>query len=344
MSKKAIAIILIFSLVFFCGCGEKREKEEAVVDAVEDKIQIGMTFDSFVIERWQRDRDVFVSKARELDADVNVQAANGETDEQISQIEYFINKKVDVIVIVAVDTDALSGVIEKAKKAGISVMCYDRLVRNANVDMYISFDNVEVGKLMGQALYKKIGIGKNIVEICGPESDYNVELVAEGFEHQTKKSAGHVLLKCNCDNWKAESAYEYINKNAELIRKADGIMCGNDSLAGEVIRALAELRLAGDVCVVGQDADLEGCQRIVEGTQEMTVYKPVETLAKTAAEYAVKLAKGEELVNTETFFDGTYDIPYVKLDPIAVNIDNMNETVISGGFHLKEDVYINVTE
>ena len=119
-------------------------------------------------------------------------------------------------------------------------------------------------------------------------------------------------------------------------------MCGNDALAGVVIRALSEMRLAGKIVVVGQDADLDACQRIVEGTQEMTVYKPVENLAKKAAEYAVSLAKGEEIKTATRYNDGTYDVPFIKLEPIAVYKDNMEETIIDGGYHLKEDVYINV--
>ena len=327
------------------GCNNSdssSKKEETQKD--DDNIQIGMCFDSFVIERWQRDRDVFVATARDLGADVNVQAANGEVAEQIAQIEYFIDKKVDVIVVVAVDGNALSNVIAKAKKAGIAVMCYDRLICNADTDLYISFDNEKVGDLMGQYLYNKVGKSKRIIEICGPETDQNVDQVAKGFASQTLKNAGHVIATCHCDGWKSEIAYDYINENMETVKKADGIMCGNDALAGVVIKALAEQRLAGKIAVVGQDADLEGCQRVVEGTQEMTVYKPVEKLAKSAAEYAVMLAKGEDIKTTTYYNDGTNDIPFIKLEPVAVTKNNMEETIVNGGYHLKEDVYMNVTE
>lgn len=117
-------------------------------------------------------------------------------------------------------------------------------------------------------------------------------------------------------------------------------MCGNDDLAREVVRVLAENRLAGKICVVGQDADLEACQRIVADTQCMTVYKPIEKLAKAAAEYAVALAKGEEMEVTETCNDGKYEIPYVKLQPLSVTKSNMDAIIIASGFHLREDVYI----
>ena len=223
-------------------------------------------------------------------------------------------------------------------------MCYDRLVRNAGSDLYISFDNEMVGDIMGRALYNSIGKGKDVIAICGPESDYNVEQVWNGFSSQTHKNTGHIIGSCNCDGWRSEIAYEYMNDNKELVKKADGIMCGNDALAGVVIRALSEMRLAGKVVVVGQDADLEACQRIVEGTQEMTVYKPVEKLAKNAATYAVNLAKGEEVRTATHYNDGSYDVPFIKLQPVAVNRDNMDEVIIGGGYHLKEDVYMNIAE
>ncbi len=339
-----ICILLCASVLVMmpAGCNREESSQSEVAKKDDDRIQIGMSFDSFVIERWQRDRDVFVATARDLGAEVNVQSANGEVEEQISQIKYFINKGVDAIVVVPIDADALTEVILKAKKEGIPVMCYDRIVKNANTDLYISFDNEKVGDLMGRALYDKLGMNKKIIEVQGPESDNNVEQVAKGFEYQSRKNAAQIIGACHCEGWHSEIAYDYILANEELVKKADGIMCGNDALAGVVIKALSEMRLASDILVVGQDADLEACQRIVEGTQEMTVYKPVENLAKSAAEYAVSLAGGEEIKTATKYNDGTYDVPFIKLEPIAVNAKNMDETIIAGGYHLKEDVYINV--
>ena len=121
-------------------------------------------------------------------------------------------------------------------------------------------------------------------------------------------------------------------------------MCGNDDLASKVVHALKEKRLAGDIMVVGQDADLEACQRIVEGTQVMTVYKPVEKMSQKAAQCAVLLAKGEPLPegDTVTIENGKYEVPYIGLEPISVDKNNMNDVIIGSGFHLKEDVYLNI--
>ncbi len=342
MKKRGIVLMLLVILVLSStGCTKKQEEDQDI-GLVEKKIQIGLSFDSFVIERWQRDRDVFVSTAQGLGAEVNVQNANGDVKEQISQIEYLIDKKMDAIVVVAVDSEALSGVLKKAKEAGIIVVAYDRLVTNANVDLYISFDNEKVGRLMAEALVKGVPKGGNIITIYGPTSDNNVALVEKGFDAVIKKSGLNVIYSVNAKDWLAEEAFKAVNTALTKNPKIDGVMCGNDNLASEAVKALSENRMAGKVVVTGQDADLVACQRIVEGTQTMTVYKPVDQLAKTAADYAVKLAKGEDIRFDETIYDGSVEIPYVKLEPIAVNKDNIFRVIIEGGFQREEDVYLNV--
>lgn len=337
---RAIVSCIVALSVFTCGCAGTPEEEMREAVAEIDKPQIGMSFDSFVTERWLRDQEAFVSTARELGAEVNVQSANGEVEEQISQIEYFIEKKMDVIVIVPSDASKLSDVISKAKREGISVICYDRLCLSSNADLYISFDNNAVGRLMGEALFDAVGNDKKVMTVCGPEADFNVALVAEGFEKVAALHKANIIGGCSCSGWRSEEAYDYLSSNIDLLSEANAIMCGNDDLAGAAIRVLAENRLSGSVPVVGQDCDLTACQRIVEGTQLMTVYKPVEKLAKAAAEYAVKMANHEKLDITETFSDGTYDIPCVLLDPIAVTKSNMDDVVIGGGFHLREEIYM----
>lgn len=338
-----VAALVLTACFLFSGCGKKEEARDVKKDEESDTIQIGFSMDSLLIERWQRDRDVFVSRARELGAEVNVQNANGSLQEQISQIEYFIEKQVDVIVLVATDCEGLTEAVTKARKAGVKVVAYDRLINNASVDLYISFDNRMVGQLMGKAIVDKLRIGGNILMINGPLTDSNVPLVMEGFYSEINNHNIRIMKTGYAANWRAEDAFaltsDYLGKEgAEL---PDAIMCGNDSLAGQAIKALAERRAAGKVIVTGQDADLDACQRIVEGTQEMTVYKPVEKLAQRAAEMSVELAKGNAIETAETMNDGAYDVPYEKLLPVAVDKSNMDEVII-GNYHQRKEVYLNV--
>ena len=348
------AAILAVCCCFAAGCAaegtNRADQPQAVSEAGEEKVRIGISFDSFVIERWLRDRDVFVATAQGLGAEVNVQNANGDVEEQISQIEYLIEKKMDVITIIAIDAGALTEVVRKAQQAGIRVVCYDRLIRNAGADLYISFDNRMVGTLMGQALAESLPDGGEIFQIQGSSSDYNVDLVREGFEETLKGTGIRITYSTFCDNWLAELAFDAVGEGLEQNGgKVDGIMCGNDDLAGQAIRALTEKKMAGTIPVVAQDAELSACQRIVEGTQTMTVYKSVDKEAAAAAKLAVALAKGEDITDpespipvTETMNDGNGEIPYYPLEPIAVTKENLDEVIIEGGFHQREDVYLNI--
>lgn len=352
MSKKIIACVLavLLSMMLCTSCSEKNQKEDLNIDKT-DTLQIGLSFDSFVIERWIRDRDAFVMTAKDLGAEVNVQVANNDVDTQISQIEYFIKKKMDVIVIVASDADKLTDVVKEAKNAGIKVVSYDRLIKNADTDLYISFDNEQVGREMATALINAIPKGGNIYMISGSSGDNNVTMIEDGFLELSKKSNLRVVYQKFCFNWSAELAAEYVEDALTQYPDVKGIMCGNDDLASEVFLVLSEHRLAGEVCIVGQDADLAACQRIVEGTQTMTVFKQVEDLAKAAAYLSVALGKGEDITDSgekltycvkDTINDGTYEIPYYKLNIIPVTTDNIDEVIIDSGFHTREDVYLNV--
>ncbi len=366
--KKTVRIFMFIAwlagILLLTGCSGRVTGEKESEKAEETNLQIGMSFDSFVIERWLRDRDQFELTAKNLGAEVNVQVANGDVQEQASQIRYFIKKKVDVIVIIAVDGEALDDVIREAKEAGIRIISYDRLVMDADTDLYISFDNEMVGTLMAEAMVEALPDGGNIFAIYGSPTDHNVSQVEKGFREVIDDSNLNIVYSKYCDNWLAELAFDAVEEGLSTTpRNLVGVMCGNDDLAGQAFRALAENRLAGKVVLVGHDADLSACQRIVEGTQTMTVYKPVEVLAKKAAEFACALGYEKmleegriaerdlpeeldqiesELQELDTIYDGTYDIPYCSLNPIAVTRDNIDETVIADDFHTAEDVYLNV--
>ncbi len=335
------AITAMLLAVSMAGCSAPVDGNVEKPVEKSDKIQIGLSIDSLLIERWSRERDLFVSKAQELGAEVNVQNANGVVDEQIKQIRYFIDKQVDVIVVIAIDDIALKDTITAAKKEGIKVIAYDRPIRNVNTDLYLSVDNEKVGELMAEYIKKYIGNEGTIIQVKGSPTDYNVQMVQDGFERVLSTTKIRIDYARFSDGWVAENGFKVTDDYLSTGKTPDAIMCGNDNLAAHAIRALIEHRLGGKVCVVGQDADLEACQRIVEGTQYMTVYKPVEKLAIRAAERAVDMANDIPLGLKDTFNDGTYEVPYEKLEPIAVTKKNMDE-VITGKYHQKNEIYLNV--
>jgi D-xylose transport system substrate-binding protein len=143
-------------------------------------------------------------------------------------------------------------------------------------------------------------------------------------------------------DWMHEDAFNCIESTLQSGQTIDAVIAANDSLAAAAIEALSEKRLAGKIPVAGHDADLSGCQRVAEGTQLMTIYKPIHKIAKRAAEIAIEMARGEKIEANRELSDGKYIVPYYMIQPIAVTRDNLVDTVIKDSFHRLEDIYMNV--
>lgn len=306
-------------------------------------VKIGMAIDDLRLERWQKDRDIFVNKAEELGAKVFVQSANGNEQTQLSQIENMISRGVDVLVIIPYNGEVLSNVIKEAKRDGIKVLAYDRLINNADIDFYLSFDNEKVGEIQAQAMIDKKPTG-NYFLMGGAPTDNNAKLFRQGQMNilQPKIDSGDINVVGDqwVDSWLAENALK-IMENALTANqnKIDAVVASNDATAGGAVQALEAQGLAGKVAISGQDADLAAVRRIVAGTQTMTVYKSISKLANKAAEIAVDLANDKEPASNATLNNGTKDVPSWLLEPVSVDKENIDTTIISDGFHSKEDVY-----
>jgi len=287
------------------------------IDKDSNKIVIGYCADNLVIERWQRDQEIFKAKAIELGAEVIVYNANENNETQNRQIRMLIDQKVDVIVVVPYEKDGITEAIEEARKAGIKVIAYDRLITGVAIDAYISFDNVKVGALMTESLIDQVPKG-NYVIINGSPEDNNSYMFNEGYmsilNKHIRSGEINIIEEIWAEDWREEPAYDLISSLIEDGKQIDAIIGANDRLAEAAIRALAEAGLAGTVFVAGHDADISACQRIVEGTQHVTIYKPIKKLAEAAASLAIDLAKGQDLNEDETINNGIADIPYIKLD------------------------------
>jgi D-xylose transport system substrate-binding protein len=340
----SILLVVIFICVFYVF---KSNEKTSKTSTTEDKVNIGLCMDSLIIERWQIDRDVFMARAKELGADVIVQNAGSDSNEQINQIKYLIDQGVDVLVIVANDSDALVPVVNMAKKKGIKVISYDRIIRKGNVDLYVTFDNERVGELMGEVLQKKVPSGNYII-INGNKQDYNAIEFNKGYmnalDSGIKSGNIKIVNEVWSENWNEEEAIKCVEDTIASGVKIDGIVAANDTLAQAVIKVLSEHRLAGRVSVVGGDADLAACQRVVEGLQLMTVYKPIVRMAQDAAEAAVKMGKGEKVNGNVVINDGLYNVPALREYSTEVTKANMVEIVVRSNFHRIEDIYRNVPQ
>ena len=307
---------------------------------------------TFIIERWNKDLKVFTGAAKELGADVIVQLSAGGVQEQISQINYMVNQNIDILVVIAHDTELIAGVIKHIREAGIPVIAYDRLIQGVALDAYISFDSREVGRHFGRALQGAVPRGRYLI-VNGSINDVNSFDISAGLHEIIDPSIqrGNIELvrEIWLEEWSSDEALEKIGAIFEETIDFDAIACGNDAIAGAAIQLLSERRLAGKIAVVGQDADLSACQRIVEGTQLMTVYKPIGRLGVKAADVVVAIgqkARGDankEIPPPDRILDNHSNtmIPAYLEESSAIFKHNIDE-VIRDGFHSRDDVFRNV--
>ncbi|GAU77577.1 sugar ABC transporter substrate-binding protein [Fusibacter sp. 3D3] len=349
----SIMTILVISVA--CGQIKSNTTEQ------EMHIKIGLAFDSFVVERWQREVEVLVAKATEMGATVDVQIANESVEKQREQIQYLIAERMDVIIVVPKDATALADVLSEARRNGIKIIAYDRLVIDTPVDLYISFDNVGIGRGISERLVSKLDAlyyeqrkenlaqnkPFNLLVINGDPKDHNSTLLNKGFYETlspyVKSGKIKIVDEIWALEWRESYAKELVEKHLRKGEHIDGIIAANDVLATGAIETLAKWQLAGAVMVVSQDAELSACQRIVEKTQLATVYKPINDLAETCAKIAINMAKGEKVIANDEIDNGSGVIPYLKLDTRVVDADNIDAVIIQSGFHKESDVYINVT-
>lgn len=331
----AIALILASSL---SACKIRRHRVAQGKAPV-----IGFSLDSLVVERWQRDLDVFTRATKDLGAQLVVEVADQDPAVQEKQVRELALRGIDVLVIVPNDADRLSAVVREVKAKGIPVLSYDRLVRDADVDLYVSFDNEKVGFLMAEAVMKAVPKG-NYVIVNGARNDNNAIMLNAGIHRALEGSSSPSKLRIVEEIWPAAWDSEEVRSDMESAvahyGRIDAVIAGNDMLAEAAIGVLAENRISAKVA--GQDADLAACQRLAERLQYATIYKPIERLALKAAGFAVMLARGERIETDSTIFDGKSQVPYVRLEPILVTRETLGATVIRDGFHSAAEIYRNV--
>ncbi|WP_026782314.1 D-xylose ABC transporter substrate-binding protein [Pleomorphomonas koreensis] len=306
-----------------------------------DKPVIGFSIDDLRVERWARDRDYFIAAAKEVGAQVIVTSADANEQKQVNQVENLISQKVDAIAIVPMNSQVFGEVIDEAHKAGIKILSYDRLILNADEDAYISFDNERVGFLQAEAVLKAVPEG-NYYLLGGAPTDNNAKLLRAGQEKAIQAAVDAGKVKVIGSQWVKEwSPTEALsimeNALTAADNKIDAVIASNDGTAGGAIQALAAQGLAGKVAISGQDADLAAIKRVIDGTQTVTVYKPLQLIASEAAKLSVKLVKGEPVEFNAKLDNGKKEVDSLLLTPIPLTKENVMK-VVEDGFYTKEQV------
>lgn len=291
-----------------------------------------------------QDRPNFVKKANALCPDCSIIYSNADQDpaKQQQQAEAALTKGAKVLVLDPVDAASAASIVTRAKQQNVPVISYDRLITNAPIKYYISFDNVKVGQLQAQALSAKLKSDGNatgpITMINGAPTDNNAKLFKQGAMQGFQTSGVKIAKQFDTPDWSPDKAQQEMEQSITALGKTgfNGVYAANDGTAGGAIAAMKGNGIQpATKPTTGQDAELAAVQRILAGEQYMTVYKAVKPEAEGAATLAVALVQGKQpaagLVTTNTD-NGQGKIQSVILTPVAVTKDNIDTTIVKDGF------------
>ena len=294
-----------------------------------------------------QDRPNFERKAKELCADCEIIYSNADQDaaKQQQQAEAAITKGAKVLVLDPVDAASAGAIVNRAKQSQIPVVSYDRLITDADIDYYISFDNEQVGKLQGESLVKKLsddGAKGSIIMINGAPTDNNAKLFKEGAHSVIDGSDYKVAKEYDTPDWSPDKAQQEMEQAITAVGKDGfvGVYAANDGTGGGAIAAMKGNGIDPKTRpTTGQDAELAAIQRILIDEQYMTVYKAIKAEAEAAAELAVALAKGEDPPAADDKIDnGMKQVASILLTPVAVTKDNINDTIIKDKFWSVDEI------
>ena len=344
--------LALFTLIFIlAACASPRVEADTPLNETEGMITVLLP-DSISSARWENDDRRYFEQAFEAaGVSYNILNANGDARLQQTQAEQAITNGAKVLLITNLDSGSGSAIIAQAREAGVIVIDYDRLtIEGPGADLYVSFDNVAVGRLMTETLEPIINSlaadPKRIIQLNGSPTDNNATLFREGYYSVAKpyyESGAWLLVSDQAvPDWDYQQALVVVEQiltatNGDI----DAAIVGNDRLANSVIAALKTQGLA-PIPLSGQDATVGSIQNILAGWQTMTVYKPIQLQAEAAAQAAIALLQGEDpaSLTSETIFNGQNDIPFIKLTPLSVTAENISQTVIADGFRSWEEICV----
>ncbi|MER7562341.1 sugar ABC transporter substrate-binding protein [Streptomyces sp. NPDC048523] len=348
MRRAAVSVAISALAVSVAACGKAGDDNSGSDSSSSGSgsKSIGLLLPDNVTARYEKfDKPYFVAKVKELCSDCTVSYANAAADpaKQAQQMSSMVTKGVKVIVVSAQDSAAIKSSIASAVSKGVKVVAYDRLAQGP-VSAYVSFDNVKVGELQGQALLDALGSKatpkSKVVMINGDDADPNAAQFKEGAH---KVLDGKVDIAYEQSGlWKDTVAAQKVSAAITQLgaKNIAGVYAANDGMAGGIANTLKGAGIS-TIPLTGQDAELAAIQRIVAGTQSATVYKAYKPEADTAAELAVNLLQGKDIKSLAdtTVTSGSGDKVQAKLlTPVSVTVKNINDTVVKDGLYKVTDI------
>ena len=322
--------------------------------------KIGISMPTQSLERWNRDGSYLQKQFEDAGYEVELTYSDNETDRQVNDIQNLISDGVNLLVVAAIDGEALNTVMDEAADAGIPVISYDRLLMNSDaVTYYATFDNYKVGQKQGEYLVDALDLDNqdgpfNIELFTGDPGDNNCNFFFGGAMDVLQKyiDEGKLVVKsgqtefeqvatANWDSAKAQDRMDtIIAGNYSDGSNLDAVLCSNDSTALGVENALAASYTGEYPIITGQDCDTPNVKNLVAGKQAMSVFKDTRALATAVVGMVDSIMKGEEpeVNDTESYDNGTGVIPTYLCDPVVVTVDNYKEMLIDSGYYTEDQI------
>ena len=331
----AATLAVLLSVFLFSGFTSQdpnAEKNDAAV-------KIGFLVHDLVSERWQKDMNFFVNRITELGGIPVTKNAFGDVQTQIAQLKELIDQGVKVIAIVPVDGKALVDMVDYANEKGVKIIAYDRLIKNCNIDYYISYNSVRTGELMAQYVVSRKPKG-NYAFVNGPISDNNAVLIKQGQMNVLRpyidKGDIKIVLNQSVAAWGPLEALMVMEEFLGTHKgDVDVVLASSDGLSDGVIQALSTSGKYTNTLVTGQDASVTACKNIMQGYQAMSVYKSIKKISYAAADLAMKIANKKPIETSGVTNNGKKDVPSIFFEPVVVDKANLKDIVIKDG-HINE--------
>lgn len=326
-----ITFVAVFPLMV--GCTQKTSES--------NRLKIGFILSTMQEERYQKDRKHFEERAAELGVDVLFASSENSESTQLAKVENILSQGAKVLVIQPVHSKAAATFVDMAHREGAKVVAYDRVIENPKLDLYVTMDSFEVGRLQAEAALKAINSKGNVIVLQG-EAGHSVaaEITRGVMETLAKAPDVKVIVNQAHAAWSGEAAMKTVENALTTYRnQVHAVIANNSGMANGAVQALREQKLTGKVFVAGADADLTSMKNIVQGDQQFEVLKSIKPLADAAAEAAVALAKGEATAAAARVVIGEQQVPAIHTPVFGVTRENLEAVVIGSGFHSRDEIF-----
>jgi D-xylose transport system substrate-binding protein len=324
-------ILTLFVSIFFISCNSSNSNPK-----------IGVLFGYYRAKKWKLEKKHLENKIKELGGIPIIKIADGDELKQITQATELIEQNVDVLIIAAINENNGAAIVRKAKNNNIKVIAYQKMIKNANLDCYISFNSKRVGELMAEYAIQKVPRG-NYILLWGDQGDKNAHDIKNGAKNILKpyieKQKINIVFETFNEGWKEANAYHNTFKAIQFSNKRiDAVIASFSGLAFGAAKAVLKNEIKNKIFVIGHNTNIATCRQILDNQEVFAVFRSPKNIAEKTAETAMLMARNENINFNDSVFNSRVIVPTIILDPVLINKENIQKYIFDGAYLKKEDV------